>query len=386
MLAVLECPQRPGSANSEVRPNGESQVAKSGLFVATLDPVLRDKAQRQEGWALCIGAGTSLKLFPSWAELVRRIAHRDGGDSTAAALDRYFRDFSPDAILQAAVDRLGGDESSFAMMLAEDLYRDFRQRLTAAEWTLTSRALAAAHMGQLNRGEWLQFLSMAEPKLSEVSALGLARTVADTIDTKYEPTTIVSFNAEPLFSTMLNAFVARRRDATGDVSSKDVIDRVTHSISYRFPSRLPHYFCHGLLPVPDAPTSHNSIDKLVFSEGQYLQLANNAFSWQSASFIQVCMTQSIVFVGVSLSDPNMRRWLSWVHATRMLELKEQHDREGPSTTHFWLNVDPGSSIERAWIESTVAHLGVRLVWLPGWSDAEQALRRMLGLPVGGSAH
>jgi hypothetical protein len=233
----------------------------------------------------------------------------------------------------------------------------------------------------LKRTEWTKFLEIIEVRLPEVTAVGLARTIAETVETELAPTSIVSFNAEPLFAAVLNAFVTVRRPDRGDLSDKDVIDRVTHSISNRAPGRIPYYFCHGLLPVPGpvASTSSDSVDKLVFSEMQYLQLANNAFAWQSASFIQVCMTQSLVFAGVSLSDSNMRRWLSWVHATRVAELKELHDQDAASTVHFWLNRDPGSEIEKRWIESTVAHLGVRVVWVPHWEFTEEALRRMLGL-------
>ena len=32
-----------------------------------------------------------------------------------------------------------------------------------------------------------------------------------------------------------------------------------------------------------------------------------------------------------------------------------------------------------WVESTVAHLGVRLVWLDDWSEMGAALTSMLGL-------
>ena len=92
-----------------------------------------------------------------------------------------------------------------------------------------------------------------------------------------------------------------------------VLDLVTHSISHKKSDRIPFYFCHGLVPVPGQPRrrgSLQSIDKLVFSEAEYLQLANSSYSWQSTVFLDVCASKSVVFIGVSLSDSNMRRWLS----------------------------------------------------------------------------
>jgi len=92
----------------------------------------------------------------------------------------------------------------------------------------------------------------------------------------------------------------------------------------------------------------------------------------------VCSSRSVVFIGLSLSDPNMRRWLSWIYANRIQELKERGLRPVSSTSHFWINKRPTSIDERRWIESSVAHLGVRLVWLNSWVEVEDALRSLLG--------
>lgn len=355
-------------------------MAKQGLTVGTAEAVLKSRSDGR-GWALCIGAGTSYPVFPSWGQLVRRVACRDGGKDTVDALSEYFQQFSLDAVLQAAADRMGLSDVKFAEVIAEELYHDFRTPMSAMEWRLVSKALCSSHLGNLNPPQWAEFLRLIEGKLPVVSAIGIARTVAEIADSELAPTAVLSFNAEPLFAALLNAYTAKRRLDSGNQSAKSVIDVVTRSISGRRPGRIPYYFCHGLLPVPGGSASphKNSVDKLVFSEAKYLQLANNAFAWQSAAFIDVCMSRSIVFIGVSLSDPNMRRWLSWVHASRVSELLELQGPESVSTTHYWITIDPGSVIKKRWIESTVAHLGVRLVWIPNWDATEIVLRKILGL-------
>lgn len=195
------------------------------------------------------------------------------------------------------------------------------------------------------------------------------------------PSAIISFNAEPLLYTLINAVAAERHKT---ISSKKgslkglskVVDRVTRLVSYREPGRIPYFFCHGLLPFPKASTrfkKDTDLGKLVFSESEYLALANTSFAWQSSAFLDVALFRQIVFLGVSLSDQNMRRWLAWIHAARTKELTRLGG-SGPSTTHYWITKHASTQAEERWVESCVAHLGVRVVWLSAWNELGPCLR------------
>jgi hypothetical protein len=215
----------------------------------------------------------------------------------------------------------------------------------------------------------------------ELSAVNIAEAVMDSVAENRAPAAIISFNAEPLFYAIINAIAAERHVPKGksDIQRTRVIDRVTRLISYREPGRIPYFSCHGLLPFPNANRRFKKeIDfgKLVFSEGEYLALANSSFSWQASAFLSTCVFRHMVFVGVSLADPNMRRWLAWVHAARKRELAD-FGAARASTFHYWLNKRPGTAAEAAWIESCVAHLGVRLIWLDDWSDAGTSIREAI---------
>ena len=60
---------------------GDSTVmAKAGLVFPDIDPILRDRV-RTRGWALCVGAGTSVPTFPSWNTLVERLPRDEAGRS-----------------------------------------------------------------------------------------------------------------------------------------------------------------------------------------------------------------------------------------------------------------------------------------------------------------
>ncbi|MCX4243825.1 SIR2 family protein [Paraliomyxa miuraensis] len=352
-------------------------MTKPGLTEDKVDGLLAGAASGP-GWALCVGAGTSLPAFPDWNRLVRRLIE----SCNPSDVDRVSKDlsgvFSADALIQAAAVRSGRDANGFAQLLTEELYRDFLGGFEGSDRRTVLRALGAVRPGDLSQHIWRRFLELMHARWGDrMSALAIAPILSDALGTPRSPAAILSFNAEPLLFAVLTAYQACNGDEDAGVPQR--IDRVVRGISNRSVDRVPYVFCHGLLPVPGAETTQHaaSPDKLVFSEAAYLQLAGNVYSWQATSFLETCSARRVVFVGLSLSDANMRRWLSWIHDSRMDELEQVGQRGAISTQHLWLNLDPGDAEVRAWIEASVAHLGVRLVWLRSWGSMGPVLGRML---------
>lgn len=354
-------------------------MAKEGFTSLTVGPVLQQRSDHR-GWSLCIGAGTSYPLFPSWHDLVRRLIAKDiPAPEANTVADEMLRRFSPDALLEAASDRLGLTSNKFTNLLATELMADVRSRLTSTEWRIFARALSSHHIGSLTRPMWDAFIRLRNSHLMGLSATQLAPVIVRTIGTPVQPASILSFNAEAIFLAMLNAEVVEQNWPTNTrTPPTNVFEVVTRSVSTRHQDRIPYYFCHGLLPLSAKDRHRGSVEKLVFSEGDYLQLANNAFSWQSTAFLGEAMGRSLVFIGVSLSDPNMRRWLSWTHTNRIREIAEYKPNHGSSTIHYWIVREPKNTATKRWVESTVAHLGVRVVWIKAWDDTADTLSCMLG--------
>ena len=333
---------------------------------------------------LCVGAGTSVPMFPDWNSFVERLIAKDVGEENARDLaGRLLSQYSPDALIQAAHDRLGLKEEQFVEVLSVELYHDWRSRLRPTEWDFFTMMLSA-RVGEYRRSQWISYVQLIRNHFPSLTAISLAEIISDTCGSGIGPSAIMSFNAEPLLASLINAFLRidklTARQAAASAGQK--VDIITHSISNRNSRRMPYYFIHGLLPVPVEVKKRRvveSIDKLIFSESEYLQMANTAFSWQSSVFLELASAQSLVFIGMSLSDPNMRRWLSWVHMNRMKELGMRYMYSGASTTHYWIRKQPATADERLWIESSVEHLGVRVVWLNEWDQIGHALRLMLGL-------
>lgn len=358
-------------------------MLKDGL---SLHELPRDIGDVQGGWSLCIGAGTSLPVFPNWEDLVKKLVCEDSS-ANADLATRLLEKYSPDALIEAAHARLGSSPAAFGEQLAAHLYADLKAK-AGPQWPLLVRGLEHEAIGRLSLDEWKQFVAFFRDQYPcGVTGLVLAEVLLDTLGNEHSPNAILSFNAEPLLLGLVNGLFATQRHDWGSPATSQApaqqFDKVTRSMSYRARGRIPYVFCHGLLRVPDSASHHvdsDSIDKLVFSEGQYLTLGNELVSWQAATFVEACFTRRLVFVGVSLSDPNMRAWLFRANRTRRRELAEINPAyDGGAPPHFWINKRPSTESEARWIEASVAHLGVRLVWLPEWSDAGTALRTLAGV-------
>jgi len=361
-------------------------MAKKGLELGKFQPILQNSTSNK-GWALCVGAGISSPAFPNWNDLVKHLIELDIGVGKAKSLADFLLDiYSPDSIIQASQDRLNLEDDEFTKKLVGELYRLLSQKLTSSELFHFTKCLVS-HSGDLSRAEWRHFLEIVRIKFPNLTALHLANVINKLLGTDNAPAAILSFNAEPLLAALINAVyregsLGKRPPSNRQAQGKKILDIVTHSISSRQSKRIPFIFCHGLLPVPNNKHSKKliqAIDKLVFSESEYLQLTNSSFSWQSSAFLDVCISRTVVFIGVSLSDPDMRRWLSWIHTNRLNELKKFGRYKGPSTTHYWIRSKPSNDIEKRWIESSVCHLGIRLIWIDKWSQTTEAFYQLLGI-------
>ena len=185
-------------------------MAKPGLRFGTLHQLVKF-GDNGPGWSLCIGAGTSMHVFPGWRELVRALISRAPDPSNDLA-ERLLSAFSPDALIEAATRRLKA--ADFGATLSECLYSDLKNQARSS-WPAVVACLEAEAIARLGKPIWTEFLDLFErhPELSRTSALQIARSLVRTLGTERAPASILSFNAEPLLFALVNAYVARSSPA-----------------------------------------------------------------------------------------------------------------------------------------------------------------------------
>ena len=336
------------------------------------------------GWSLCIGAGTSIPVFPSWKDLVyaliSRIDRKNAKNITNSLLNRY----SPDAVLQAVYELISVTEEEYSKILSETLYSFVKLQLTHDEYNIFQQVISQTGPERIPHFVWEKFVQLRNRHFVKTTACQIAKVISCTTETNMQPTEILSFNAEPFLYALVNSYCyeAFRADYPNPAETlKRSLDFVNRSISPYKKNRIQYVFSHGVLPPPGATAIDNmsATDKLVFREGEYLNLANTAFSWQSTAFLEVCLKRPTVFVGISLSDPNMRRWLTWLQTNRSKEIEMSNRCPRISTRHFWITKRPEKRYLLRWIEACVYHLGVRTIWVDQWEDVGLTLSTMLGM-------
>lgn len=341
-------------------------MAKQGLTIKTaLNLVKRDRT-----WALCVGSGISFPIFPLWDGLARTIVHKfvPAADSS---FDDLSKKMSAEVLLQAATEIAGKDHKTFSRDLAETLYEGLLGGLSKQDSDVVLQCLTS-DPGSRNV-DWSRFLTIVEGKsMNKTTAMSLAESILRLKARNRAPATILSFNAEMLLGSLMNA-VAHETYA----ENKKFFDYMIEPTSFHDKDRIAYYFCHGVMPVPGtwnrARSMFNADEKLVFLENEYLQLANFSYSWQSTAFINTLSNHTVFFVGLSFVDPNIRRWLAWIQEERLNALKKHNPKGIVSTSHYWIEKKPSSSIQQRMMEASVSHLGVRIIWIDDWTEVSDAL-------------
>ncbi len=349
---------------------------KKRLTLETVQKSMLKSQARDKGWTLCVGAGISTPLFPTWEELVRDIILDIHPQISSYAVNEIVSHNNLDTLIQAAYN-IKNRDYKFEDYLSEKLYNKLKQNIEPKYWSQFCELFTCPHANSYDIPNWKPFIELRDKIFKGTTAYSLAKLIATIGFDVYKPNAILSFNAEPLLFALINSFTREKAIQTGK-TTPELVELVTNSIVSYSKNKIPYCFCHGALLSWLATKQDKRYDvdsKLVFLENQYLHMSNNSFSWQSTIFLNHCINSAMVFIGVSLSDPNMRKWLSWVQYERSADINQSVD----STKHFWITKEPDNEETMKWMEASVYHLGVRIIWIKEWNEATNALKKILGI-------
>lgn len=151
------------------------------------------------------------------------------------------------------------------------------------------------------------------------------------------------------------------------------------------PSEIPVYHVHGFLPREGVLTDAHAV---VFSEDAYHSQFIDPFSWSNLVQLQHFSQNLCLFVGISLTDPNMRRLLDVAmrkNPDRGLNhyiFKRRH-RDG-AETEGGTDVGLAGSATREMLrvaemleELDAKNLGLNVIWVQQYDDIPVFLRRLL---------
>lgn len=167
---------------------------------------------------------------------------------------------------------------------------------------------------------------------------------------------IITFNFDALIEENLSA---------AKISNAPIY---TEAIKYQ-PSEIPVYHVHGYLPRRGKVSESTEI---VFSEDAYHGQFLDPFSWSNLIQLAKFSQNTCLFVGVSLTDPNLRRLLdvSWRKSTDKSQnhyiVKKLPDVDGPD--------EAVRSLARLLEEQDANLLGLNVIWVKAYDEIPSIVR------------
>jgi hypothetical protein len=334
-------------------------------------------------WTLCLGAGVARGIFPDWSELARNVVN----EAFAASYDNdKFRKlvsdsgWSLDAWIQAAANEYlqrGKTRADFIDLIESQLYGTIRSRAASPrlanhiEHVLNTRGYA--HKRQV--AEVCEFF---EAEFAGCSLLQVIRFLLESPETDSNPCAVLTFNADTLLETLLSLFQQRQR-LKGEERKHDVVYYSLQRPNDASRKGVPIYHCHGAITPrsPNVDKPRDSRDRLVFLEEEYLKVASSPSMWPASAFLFYAETTRMVFAGLSMADPNIRRWMSSAHAEERHDLQQLARSAVVNPTHLWIQRKPQTpDLERIRLVA-LTHLGIRPAWISGWDQLYSALKNLL---------
>ena len=339
-------------------------------------------------WTLCIGAGVSRDIVPTWQELTRLLVNDTFGTTfSPAEFEEHIKQltWSLDSWIQACANhhRLQGHSS-------DEIYRHIETHLYGQlRATAKGTGLEDVLVKVLNRPRTsakdavTKICNFFETKYSHSTLLQVTRVLLKAIEQGNPPEAIISFNADTLLHTLIELF-QRKAHYSGpppyshpQYTFKSVL-RPLDSCK----DLIPIYHCHGAIKprgLVSAKPPRDARDRLVFLEDEYLRVATTTGSWPETLFLFYAQTTRLVMIGVSMADPNMRRWLSLANQSALQDVAAFSSAAAMTPRHLWLTCSPKEAFMRKMRGEALVHLGVRPAWIANWAQAESAIKNLLAI-------
>jgi hypothetical protein len=339
-------------------------------------------------WTLCVGAGASKGIVPEWYDLTYEVVTESFSNSLSK--DDFAElvntsGWTLDSWIQAAANEhlsRGKSTDSFKDLIESKLYSNIRNKSKGLgiEKRLT-RVLN--HPKSEPRDRVIEVCDFIESTFPNCSLIQLADALIRAAKSGHKPKAVLTFNADTFLETFID--LRLRRDhylGPGPYGHPEYYFVQVTRPSNSNGDKTPIIHCHGCVAPRWSNNSapHDSRDRLVFLEQEYLAMAAGAAAWSEAIFLYHGQSSKMAFVGMSMSDTNVRRWMSGIN-TELAKDRPVFDYvERPNPDHIWIRPPPSSDTAREILLSSLRHLGVRPAWLPSWSALGEGLINLGAIP------
>lgn len=189
----------------------------------------------------------------------------------------------------------------------------------------------------------------------------------------YHPNTriraIVNFNLDQLLQKYTEARYGR-----------SLLRTVERAAASPDPKRIPTYHVHGFLRFDDKAGNRKreAPDRVVLTEEDYYDAFGDPFTVFTYTVMHLLRETSFLFVGLSMSDDNLRRLLHYSKAERLRGYLAEGDsrraaRKMAQAKHFAVLCRPESPSLVEAQASSLARLGVAPLWVQSFDELPELL-------------
>lgn len=276
---------------------------------------------------LVLGAGVSMGAgIPCWNDLLLLLLER--------MMKRIAKDHSLDLGSAKGAEfqkRYGASALIIGKYLKNNLGKDFTAELRDALYATNPKTCPLIDA----------IVSLSRPKR--------ARSPLDSI---------ITFNFDALIEENLDAEKIRNRPI------------YTEAIKHK-PSELPVYHVHGYLPRKGRIPANADV---VFSEDAYHSQFLDPFSWSNLVQLTKLSQNTCLFIGLSLTDPNVRRLLDVSRRKNPNKVLSHYIlKKAPSFTE---GPDAVDDLGRFLEEQDANALGLNVIWIEAFHEIQRILDRI----------
>jgi hypothetical protein len=334
------------------RPRATERVGGSAINASDLRGLSR--AYREGKLVPFLGAGISLAHgVPTWKELVVDLLFEEGeGVRSMSVLPRDERR----RLASFLAEFLGYDLTVLARVVKNTARKRAKRRGGGSAQRI-ERSFLESVRARIYAGE--KASSSRETTLS-----ALATFIAHGVEARKIPA-VVTFNYDDLLERALSRLGVPHHVVAGD---------------RRVEGRgIPILHPHGFLPK-SGPVSEG----VVFTEDEYHRLGGAVFHWAHGEIVHHLRRHSALFVGLSMSDPNLRRMLdaSYVHGDIPAHWQVQRRRCLPvvpaGEPSMKQSVAFSAKLAERFERELLQSMGTKTIWLESHEDIPALLVAIRG--------
>jgi len=315
------------------------------------------KLYRERGVALILGAGVSTGCnLPGWADLLRRVAASCWGPPGGAIVDDLVKSGMSLPTIAGLLEAERPSGTKFPELLRQALYRDF-----PFDGILKSAA-ERRRLVDLVQGTG----SSAGNTTMRAAAAFCAIKQSDAFVANPGVHAVITSNVD----SVLRTYVRARYDGW----LLRTIESAKHN---RRSGRIPTYYMHGFLHFNSDPDKAEEEQvPTVFTEAEYFDFFNRPHSVFNYTFLYTLREVNCVFVGMSMTDQNIRRLLHYSVAERRGAGSADPRRTG--LRHFALLPRSRSPKNDKLTDLSLRLLGTRVLWIDSFDEIPDRLGKVYG--------